>query len=277
MALRMCSAHATSTSADGKQEATVFALSHSQGETRLWYAIETINPATRLRFIALDIVREEAREVTAPPVVSVCDQPQPIVPWGCSWNQTGHSQAAILCHIRFAHRNRSELALCPVRLHWAKRRITVRVAQFCPTLVNHRAVHTSACVPFFVHPDPRHTAEALDKLKRWVRSTAVQVGRIHLHVLNQAALVKRALAPLAETQSGLLQLHAWTYFEDANLTFSARSNVENAASANAGTCAAQRRNHRAEELQLSALTHPPLNRPGFPRGRSTRTTCTACR
>ena len=64
MALRMCSAHATSTSADGKQEATVFALSHSQGETRLWYAIETINPATRLRFIALDIVREEAREVS---------------------------------------------------------------------------------------------------------------------------------------------------------------------------------------------------------------------
>ena len=236
VAQRMCDGHVTSTSNDGTMAATVFAMSSWRSEARVWYAVDAVDVATRRRSGPSDIVREEDGEMKTPPVVKVCDAVQRVAHHGCARNKTTPSFGSLWCHMRFPHRLRTtgeSAQLCPVQVHWTKQRITLRLSHFCSTPMgaNGGAVPASVCAPFFVVPEERQAAEAIERLRLWIRSMASQVSRIHVHLLNHAGTVRRRLAGLPEQRSDVLQLHEWTYFEDANMSFDALANLDSSSSA----------------------------------------------
>lgn len=199
----------------GDAAVSVFAMANGRNETRLWYALDHVQLGGRLGFKGSSedygqwMIEHEGQEHKHPPRLSACGRTfEPSL-------LTCIRHTSLVCHLRF-----NQTRLCPVRIHWAIRKVSI-VAHFCPRgpagPLSTRPV-ASACLPFYLPPlgsrNVQLTPALLEGLVRWLRFMRTQVGLVTIHALSRSAAIQAA----TRGEHGRMVVRGWDAYEANNYT-----------------------------------------------------------
>ena len=229
---RMCTSHVYVRSK--VYSVTIFSASFDGLETRLSYKVDEVRLGMLRGVDPSQRQQEWERELASPPQARMCQQAAPVRLYGCQ-------KRTMMCHLRITqpetcvidlrwspHRHRK---IASAELHWPERRLKTKV-DLCATAP--RLIHggyegasrpgslpvASACLPFYLSPDPQLALYTAGRLARWAHYMVSQVATIRVHVVagdtnETRAFLQDATAELQ--RSGRLVFRRWSIYEDLRL------------------------------------------------------------